>query len=337
MKIIIIGYIDLLHPTGPSDVVSSLIKGLKELRADYEFINSYCETKKEKYRFYRRLFKLLFSKKLSINVHTWGFKVPLLVYLISKINKNNQYFLTVHGISSYENQLNHCNNSKLRSIIEKRLYEGMPKIICVSNFARDFFWKFFNHRNNVFVISNGLLNFQENYIEKTGLKFVYAGGYSNLKGPLECLDIFKEIHAIYPKAELTMCGPVLDNKLYQKVNEVVELESLNESVVLRQKLTKNKLNNIYEEASFILAPSSFDTFNMTVLEAMNMGCIPIISQNCGIKDVIGNKCGIIYEERSEVLEWIKNIKVDEQIKKSFELSLKNTYLEMAEKYMKVVG
>ena len=72
---------------------------------------------------------------------------------------------------------------------------------------------------------------------------------------------------------------------------------------------------------------------MTVLEAMNRGCIPIISANCGVKDILEDDCGLIYKETMDVAKWIKQIDIENESKKSFEISLRNTYLEMAGKYV----
>lgn len=336
IKIVIIGYIDEKHPTGPSNVVSSLVKGLKELDIEYTFLNAYTQKVKDKLHFYIGLVELLFSRNMSINVHTWGFKIPLLVYAISRFNKKNNYFLTIHGILSHENNLNGIKTNWLSLKLERLLYEGMPNIICVSNYAKDIFLKLFNHNNNVFVVSNGLPLLSKCYVEKNGFSFVYAGGYSNLKGPVDCVKIFKEIHEVLPKATLTMCGPVVDESLFNRVKETVQTSNLNNCVFIEQKLTKKELINTYESATFVLAPSSFDTFNMTVLEAMNTGCIPIVSSDCGIKDILNNECGIVYRNYVDVINWIKNINIKEESNRSFEISIKNTYLEMAEKYKEVL-
>ena len=97
----------------------------------------------------------------------------------------------MHGISSYENSLNNLPTKKEKRVIEKFLYEEIPNIICVSNYAKDIFLKLFNHPQNVYVVPNGLAEFCERYKEKNSMIFVYAGGYAKLKGPFECLIIFQ--------------------------------------------------------------------------------------------------------------------------------------------------
>lgn len=336
MEVVVIGYENVKNPTGPSNVISSLLKGFDETHIDYTFINVHSDSLREKIREYYKIFSLLFKRNIFINVHTYGYAVPTLVLFISKINKNNKYFLTVHGISSYENRLNNITTQKIKKEIEKNLYEGMPNIICVSNYAKHIFEKFFNHPQNVYVISNGLAEFCEDYSEKNGMKFVYAGGYSKLKGPLECLKIFREISKIFPNALLTMCGPVIEEKIFQNVKKFITDNELEHVISIKQKLTKKELSKVYEDSSFVIAPSCFDTFNMTVLEAMNKGCIPIISENCGIKDIIKNRCGIIYKDVNDIVAEIRYINIKVESKKCFELSLENTYLKMAGEYVKIM-
>ena len=93
MEIIVIGYIDSEHPTGPSNVVDSVIKGLEELEVNFKFINVYTNTVKSKVELYKKILTIAFSKDLCINVHTLGYKIPLIIYLMSRINKKNKYFL----------------------------------------------------------------------------------------------------------------------------------------------------------------------------------------------------------------------------------------------------
>ena len=336
MKFVVIGYRNVKNPTGPSNVIDSLLKGLDEIHINYTFINLYSTSFKEKMKKYYRILSLLFENNVLVNVHTYGYAIPSLVALISKVNTHNEYFLTVHGISSYENSLNNLPTKKEKRVIEKFLYEEIPNIICVSNYAKDIFLKLFNHPQNVYVVPNGLAEFCERYKEKNSMIFVYAGGYAKLKGPFECLIIFKAIYKKFPNALLTMCGPIIDEELFRKVQEFVVSNNLESNISIKQKLSKSELNKIYEESMFVLAPSAFDTFNMTVLEAMNKGCIPIVSENCGIKDILENECGIIYKSEKDVVKQIECIDKHIESKKSFELSLKNTYLDMTKKYLKIM-
>ena len=78
---------------------------------------------------------------------------------------------------------------------------------------------------------------------------------------------------------------------------------------------------------------------MAVLEAMNHGYVPIISPNCGIKDLVTNS-GIISLDIKEIIEKLKGITDDRYLELSnlnYEISLKNTYLEMTEKYLKIMN
>ena len=319
MKLVIIGDVDLTHLNGPSSIIVSLLKGLKENNVDYEFIQ---------FKELKKIFKLLIRKDLIINVHVRGYKVPAIICLISKLNKHNKYYLTVHGITSYEYKLNNLELNLNKRKEEKYLYENFPNLIFVSNLEKELFNTLFNTKANKYVVNNGLNNYNNELINKSKHKFLYAGGYSDLKNPLECIEIFKEVTKIYPDASLTMCGPIIDNELYLKVKDKVN----NLNIQVLDKVSKEELNKYYFESMFILAPSKFDTFNMTVLEAMNYGCIPIISNNCGVKELID---GIIYKDINEITNKLKNININELSNNNFNISLHNTYKDMTNNYLKV--
>lgn len=337
MKIVIVGYVNKENPSGPGSVINSLLNGLNDLDQKFEFININERTIRGKFKFLKRIMHLPFERNIIVNVHTWGYKIPLIILIMSYVNKGMTYFLTVHGISSYENQLNNIQMPQRRAKLEKILYEKAPNVIFVSNYEKEIFCNNFNNKGNLYVVPNSLLNYKTALSPKNGFRCIYAGGYSKLKNPMECLKIYQLVLKRYPNAELVMCGPVINIELKNEVAESVKNVGLDGKVSVIEKVSKEKLEELYENSTFILAPSKFDTFNMTVLEAMNNGCIPIISRTCGIKDLLGNNCGIVYDKTDEIVDKLRNMNISAQSQQCFDLSIEYTYLEMTKRYITFFG
>lgn len=335
-KIIIIGYLDKKNLSGPSVVVESLIKGLKSLNIDYMFINSYTDSILKKILFFVKVFKLIFIKNISVNVHTFGYKTPLLIRFLCKYNKSCSFYLTAHGILSFENELNGIDTNRKYISLERKLYSNTKNIICVSDYFRNIIREKFGN-NNIYVVPNGLLSYKNEYTLKTDISFAYAGGFSAHKNPLECVDIFRKSLEIFPEARLYMCGPVVDKDLEEKIYIYIKENKLEEKITVLGKVSQDELNKIFDKSMFIIAPSKLDTFNMVVLEAMNRGCIPIISNYCGIKEVLEGRCGIVYQSIEDIIDRLKTMDVYQESKDSFMLSLEHTYIDMTKAYMEVIG
>ena len=335
-KLIIIGNISQ-YKTGPGDVLKSLLAGLEKMECEYSFINSFTDNICKKIGLYMKLFFLLFCRNKIINVHTFGYQVALIICLQSCINKTNRYYLTVHGIRTYENKINGLPNNRIDEYIEGIIYKKFPNIICVSNLLKNILERDFEPKCNLFVVNNGLLKYEDKTCKKNNVGFIYAGGYSILKNPLECIDIFKVGLKYFPKSFLIVCGAVKDKKLKEKFLSSIRNDNLDDKIKIYDKISGDSLLEQYKKATFIIAPSKLDTFNMTVLEGMNMGCIPIVSKNCGVKELISNQYGIVYDNMNDVKEKIRNINVFEASSLCHEVSLKNTYIEMTKRYLKIFG
>lgn len=337
-KMIIIGQMEQEnHLSGPGAVIKSLIKGLEEEKIEYCFINTYIEKKRETFPLLFKILSLLFVSNRKINVHTFGYKIPYLVMLISKLNKRNDYYLTIHGIASYEFYLNNGKEISKKIINrEKKILHNYQNIICVSNFLKDIIKEQFGIEKNVFVISNGLEKVNKIKPLKKGEQFIYAGGFSKRKNPLDVIKLFSTIKENSKTSKLIICGPNHDEELYNECIDYIKSNHI-DGIEICGKLTKEELYQKYAQSKYIIALSEFDTFNMTILEAMNYYCIPIISKNCGIKEILENKCGIIYENNEDTVKKIKSINFEQESNLSYSLSIKNTYLDMTRKYNELMG
>jgi glycosyltransferase involved in cell wall biosynthesis len=58
-----------------------------------------------------------------------------------------------------------------------------------------------------------------------------------------------------------------------------------------------QLARLYQQADVLVLPSSIETFGLVVSEAASCGCVPIVSDSCGVVDslVIHDETGLVFE------------------------------------------
>jgi hypothetical protein len=106
---------------------------------------------------------------------------------------------------------------------------------------------------------------------------------------------------IYPPIDTSMCDIPLPVKKHQAVTAycieqarelkgIPEAEAINEitgNVVIVKNLPHDKLISLLLESKVYLQLSRTEHFNITTLEAMACGCIPVIHKADGLQDTVG--------------------------------------------------
>ena len=327
-KIVLIGNINNIN-SGPGYVVNSIESYLRENNYEFETI----DTCHKNFRLLFRILKLIFYKNTIVNVHSFGYKIPYLVMLISRINKSNSYFMTLHGIMSIENKIN---GLPYPEKIERKLIERFPNIICVSEYQKKVLIEKFSREEKVFVCNNGCDFYKEEYKNKKNIDdtitFVDAGGFSKRKNALEVLRIVKELKDNNFKCKYIVFGSVLDEIYYNDCIKYVNDNNIKDCFEYKGKIDRSKLIDMYLNSNYCIALSKFDTFNMTVLEAMQTGTPIIISKDTGIATLLENKdVGLILDDidTKKVIDFFNKNKLENK----YDLLCKNAY-DIGKKYSK---
>ena len=285
-KFILIGKCFKSSLGGPSEIIRGIEQGLKKQDIEYEslLLSEECG----KFRFVKKLlFNVFTSSECVINVHTYGFLIPFLVYICSLLNKKNKYYLTVHGIYAIDSLYsNNTNSFYVR--LEKNIYKKFPNIICVSEMLKKSLKEYFDRDENVFVIPNGSDATEFCMKEKTNNKtdffqIIMLGGIKNIKGIYESLELIdylvkqKQIHLkyeIYGASDSETEKEKFTHKVLEKgLHNIVDYKG-----IVRD---KSKIYSIIEKADFQLCLSQYDTFNVAIAESLILGCPCITSDKCG--------------------------------------------------------
>ena len=147
-ELILIYYSNEKYPiNGPGAVVKNMKKSLKKMKI--KFID-YPICSEKKADIIKLIIFLIKSKNKIINVHQSGNKIPIIVYLISKINKKNEYYFTTHGCRTLEKDKISFSNK----ILEKILLNNFENIICVSEMYMNDIKRKFKTKGNLYFVKD---------------------------------------------------------------------------------------------------------------------------------------------------------------------------------------
>ncbi len=291
----------------------------------------------------------------TVCVHQNGFRIPMALCAISKVDKRNRYFLVVHGVVAEESKYRPVLSRDLE--LEPKLIEEFPNLICVSNFECGVLKHLYGRSENITVIGNGvdlpddvdveqLLDRKRSSYQPV---VITTGGYEKRKAcdlALLVLSRFARETGCRPK--LVVCGR--DGDAVGSNRELCERTAHEGNVELdyRGEITdKAELLKLYHEADFYAGLSRFDTFNVSVLEGAAACCVPIISGSCGVSEFFDRKSAICCDIEVEgwedsAVETMKRLCGDEGLYRNVARGARavaeaNTWDLVAERYWEVLA
>lgn len=121
-------------------------------------------------------------------------------------------------------------------------------------------------------------------------EFCFVGNLDKNKG----VDLLLEALRDYHPNNVERVHIVGNGVLYSKLKETAK--ELNVNILFHGFLSKDALIPIYQRSSFIILPSKSEGFPKVIGEAMNYGCIPIVTDiSCISQYIINEKNGYLIE------------------------------------------
>lgn len=235
-------------------------------------------------------------------------------WLAKKMKKKCIYRL--HGYATYESQVNHPNMDKKSwnrvHRQESFLFKHVDKIICVSKISKDYMVGQEPLYANKFHYCYNAVNYQkiENLIGvkknsgKDKCLILSVGGGMPGKNNLTVAKGIQILQRKHPEIsfEYTIVGAAYTQKDALRHYSFVKYY---DHLPHKQLLEKMKESDIY------IQDSTFDTFNLSAIEALMCGCSLLLSKNIGALGIFENisSRNIIYsvKDAEEISEKIWNI------------------------------
>lgn len=135
----------------------------------------------------------------------------------------------------------------------------------------------------------------------SGPAILYVGNIIRAKGLLELADAFKTVQAQTPEAALYLIGSRKDTAFAEELNNKIGELGL-KNVHFIDPLPQAEINSWMNAASVLVLPSHIEGFGLVALEAMAAGLPVVGSEVGGLKFLLAEKRGVLFEKgNSEAL------------------------------------
>ncbi len=116
------------------------------------------------------------------------------------------------------------------------------------------------------------------------MRFVSVGRFSADKNLVELVDLFAVLREACPDASFLIIGRKSDPDYYTAVLERARVLKL--PLETQTDLTEDEISRILESARFFIGPKPFEHFGMAVVNAINAGCIPLVHDSGGQREIV---------------------------------------------------
>lgn len=233
-----------------------------------------------------------FRSLLSIIVHHYAkkYRIP--------------YVLQAHGSVPYLSQ-----KEFFKKVFDKywgyNLLNDASKIIALTETELEQYYQMGVPKYKIETIPNGIdlseyhhLPPRGEFREKYGIKIdekviLFLGRIDKIKGVDLLINSFSEISKELDTVKLVMVGP--DEGFLNHIKKIVVDQKISDKVIFTGPLYKKDKLASYVDADVYVLPSRYETFPNTVLEACVCGTPVIVTNNCGISDLVNNKVGYVVD------------------------------------------
>ena len=269
---------------GIATVLSQYSNSCLKDKYDIKFISSYSSSK---IQFFKGLIEYLKIRKTikACHIHVASNGSFLRKSLFSFFTpKNVPILFHVHGggfIDFYNKS-----NRFLKSLIEKNLNRAF-KVIVVSEYFKSNFIKMFKlEESKIIKIYNGIYIKEENIdLSLKKKQVLYLGKLTKSKGVYDLIKIISKVHKYDSEIRFVIAG----NGEIQNVKNEINKLNLNNCVDIVGWIDGEKKIKLLKESSILVVPSHFESFGISIVEAMANGLVIVANDIGGIPDIVLDK------------------------------------------------
>jgi len=207
--------------------------------------------------------------------------------LIAKIYRKK--ILTIAGGYDVAKVESGSMESKWKSLIVKSILNLSNKILAVSNSNRnEIISNCKIDTSKIEMVYHGFEDVKQIHLNKKKDIILTVGYVDKLSFTRKGIDRFFRLAEILSEFEFHLVGKVeLNDSRINIPNNIILHGHLN--------LKENKFIDLLESAKIYIQFSKHESFGCSVAEAMQFGCIPIVSDSYSLPEVVGD-CGLIIKD-----------------------------------------
>lgn len=260
-------------------------------------------------------------------IHFHDLRTSLTVITAYYAKKNNiPYIIQAHGslITFFQKQ-------KLKKIFDLffgyKILNGASKVIALTRTEAEQYKKMGVDENKIEVMPNGInlseyenlperRGFRSKYgIKSTGKIVLYLGRIHKIKGVNLLVEAFCDLVNKMEDVKLVIVGPD-DGFLSTLKTQIMDLK-IGDRILFTGPLYEMDKLEAYVDADVYVLPSVYETFSVTVLEACACGTPVIVTDRCGIADVVGKVGYVVEYNKDQLKNAIFEVLSDEGMRRRF--------------------
>jgi len=274
------------------------------------------------------LFQLRREIKNFDIVHVHGFRDYLTILIHHYATKYGiPYILQAHGsVETY------FQKGVLKRIFDKvwgyRILRDATKLIALTPTEAEQYKSMGISENKIGIVPNGidLAEFENlpqrgQFRKKYGLDdaqkvVLYLARINKIKGPDLLAKAFAELSKDLGDAKLVIAGP--DDGYLAALKQLIRELKIEEKVMFTGPLYGRDKLGAYVDADVYVLPSVYETFPVSVLEACACGTPVIVTDRCGIADVINGQVGLVVTyDKNQLQDALQRVLSDDQMRQKF--------------------
>ena len=157
--------------------------------------------------------------------------------------------------------------------------------------------------------------FRRKYGLDPNLKIVlYLARINKIKGPDLLVRSFAELSGEMTDVKLVIAGP--DDGYLPILKKLLKELGVEEKVIFTGPLYERDKLEAYTDADVYVLPSRYETFPITVLEVCACGTPVIVTDRCGIADVIDGQAGLVVKhDKDQLRDTILHLLSDDALRR----------------------
>ena len=128
---------------------------------------------------------------------------------------------------------------------------------------------------------------------------LYLGRIHKVKGIDILVEAFADVLEMLQGVKLVIIGP--DDGYLGEIERLIRVLKIKDNVLMLGPLYGTDKLEAYIDADVYVLPSRYETFPMSVLEAVACGTPVILTENCSVKEYFRDKVGLVVDPDSENL------------------------------------
>lgn len=260
-----------------------------------------------------------------IHMHNYRTYQNIVVHKFAK-KHGIPYVLQAHG-----SVLPFFSNEQLKNLYDRvwgyRILKDASKVIALTKTEAEQYKKMGVEENKIEIVPNGIdLPEYENlpdrgvFRKKHGIKsnekiVLFLGRLHRIKGVDLLVEAFSDMAPKMEGGKLVIAGP--DDGFLSTLKAQIEDLKIDDDILFTGPLYGMDKLEAYVDADVYVLPSVYEIFGVTLLEACACGTPVIVTDRCGIADIMGKVGYVVEYDKKQLQDAIFKILSDDRLRRKF--------------------